>query len=154
MGRLSRRLRISRPVIHVKLVFALRSLREDHDPLPGASATPARAFPFPSSALTNRVPPVARTLNSFAAEEAKSASVASAQTKLPRSLALARWPAAKLRSPPARFIDPPGMVALSAPNAMALFSPPPTVDALEVAETKLNTPPAMVEKGESKTIIF
>jgi len=54
-----------------KLVLALRSLRDDQEPLPPGKATPATGTPLLSTPDTNRTPPVARTANSFVVAEPK-----------------------------------------------------------------------------------
>ena len=64
---------------------------EDHEPLPGATVTPATGMPLLSTPDTKRTPPVARTANSLAADDAKKAKAeVSAQTKLPSCSAFAR----------------------------------------------------------------
>ncbi len=60
-----------------------RSESDAHEPEPGARVTPAFGARLPSTPETMRVPPVALTLNVFAALEKKSELVVSAHTNEP-----------------------------------------------------------------------
>lgn len=89
-------------------------------------------------------PPEARIRNWFSPVEAKSPLAASAQTNAPLWLAAAWCPAARLWSPAAVLLRPPG-TAEKLPLA-TLFSPPPTAEP-KPSTVRLRMPPAMVETG-------
>src|SRR5205823_11739411 len=111
MGSCARRSSNSRELTGAKLVLALRSLSDDHEPLPAGSATPATGTPLLSTPDTKRTPPVARAANSFVCDDGKSKNPdESAQTNAPLCLALAWQPAAKLELPAVVQCSPPGIV--------------------------------------------
>src|SRR5262245_5808491 len=67
-GNATSRCKTSRESTDWKFAFRFLSESDDHEPLPGASLTPAVGAPVLAlTALTKRTPPVARALNSLLA---------------------------------------------------------------------------------------
>jgi hypothetical protein len=97
---------------------------------------------------TKRAPPVERTAKVFAPFEPMSKALKSRQTNEPLSVAFAKRPAAKLKSPPAVLLLPPGTVA-SLPVAL-LPNPPPVAEKSPAAE--LPRPPAT--RGASAPLVL
>jgi len=84
----------------VKPRLAARSDSDDQEPPPAASSTPAVGVPvLVSIAEMKRAPPVVRAVNVSGPYEPMSQARPSAQTREPKWVALALFPAAKLYSP-------------------------------------------------------